>query len=126
MVTIPYALNTAPTEYVTHNINGGVGGQMNDRLQFSASMAFTNGRTGTPVVGGINATYHAYTYTGQLSYRLTNTLNAMFNAGYVRSHMNSLASLQFGTVPNLTRTQVRVGLAWDLPIMGSGRRRGGG
>ncbi|MND06107.1 hypothetical protein D3C83_272930 [compost metagenome] len=50
----------------------------------------------------------------------------MFNAAYVQTHMNSLASLQFGTVPNLKRTQVRGGLAWNLPIMGSGRRRGGG
>jgi hypothetical protein len=126
MVSIPYALNTTPTEYVTHNVNGGVGGQMSERLQFSASLAFTNGRTGTPALAGLNATYHAYTYTGQLSYALSNSLSAMFNAGYVQTHMNSLASLQFGTVPNLQRTQVRGGLAWNLPIIGSGRRRGGG
>jgi hypothetical protein len=126
MVTIPYALNTAPTEYVTHNVNGGVGGQMNERLQFSASVALTNGRTGTPALAGVNATYRAYTYTGQLQYELTPTLSTMFNVGYVQTHMNALASAQFGVVPSLQRTQVRGGLAWNVPIMGTGRRRGGG
>lgn len=126
MVTIPYALNTTPTEYVTHNVNGGVGGQMNDRLQFSASLAYTNGRTGTPALAGINATYRAYTYTGQLQYELSQTLSAMFNAGFVQTHMNPIASAQFGVVPNLQRTQVRGGLAWNLPLIGNGRRRSGG
>jgi hypothetical protein len=126
MVTIPYALNTTPTEYVTHNINGGVGGQMSERLQFAASLAVTNGRTGTPALAGLNATYRAYTVTGQMQYGVTNSLSALFNVGYVTTDMNALASAQFGVVPNLQRTQVRGGLAWNLPIMGSGRRRSGG
>jgi hypothetical protein len=56
---------------------------------------------------------------------LSNSLTAMFNVSHVQTRMNILASQAFGVVPNLKRTQARVGLSWTLPLIGQGRGRTG-
>ena len=124
-VTVPYALNTTQSPYVTHNVGGGVGGQITDRIKLIGNTALTNGKTNAPSVVGGQATYRGYTVTGQMDFLLSDSLTAMFNVSHVQTRMNILASQAFGVVPNLKRTQARVGLSWTLPLIGRGRGRTG-
>jgi hypothetical protein len=117
-VNVPSPLNTSQTAYATDNIGGGVGGNLSDRLEMAASTTLTRGHTPVGASLGGTAIYRAYMVTGQLQYHLTRSLSTMLNVGYVETQMNAAASLSFGVVPNLRRTQVRGGFTWNLPLAG--------
>jgi hypothetical protein len=123
-VSVPYALNTTQSPYVTHNLGAGFGGLLTDRIKLIGNGAFTNGQARAPLISG-QARYHGYTVTGQLDFELSNSMTAMFNISHVETQMNVLASQAFGVIPNLRRTQSRVGLSWTLPLIGQGRGRSG-
>ena len=115
-VSVPSPLNATQTAYATDNIGGGVGGSFSNKLEMAASTTLTRGHTPSGASPGGTATYSAYMVTGQLQYHLTQSLSTMLNVGYVETQMNAAASLSFGVVPNLRRTQIRGGLAWSLPL----------
>ena len=123
-VSVPYALSTTQSPYVTHNIGAGVGGELTDRIKLIGNTSLTNGQTRAPQLANAQANYRGYSVTGQVDFVLTNSLTAMVNLSYVETTMNILASQAFGVVPNLRRTQARVGLSWTLPLIGQGRGRG--
>jgi hypothetical protein len=124
-VSVPYALSVQQTPYVTHNVSGGVGGSLTERISIAGNTALTNGRTRTPSLTGNQATYRGYTVSGQMNFAISTSMSAMFSVSHVVTKMNILASQNFGVVPNLQRTQARVGLSWTLPLIGRGAGRGG-
>jgi hypothetical protein len=60
-----------------------------------------------------------------MNFAISTSMSAMFSVSHVVTKMNVLASQNFGVVPNLQRTQARVGLSWTLPLIGRGAGRGG-
>jgi hypothetical protein len=123
-VAVPTVLRAiAPDAFVTHTLDLGAGGNVSNRVELALTAAYTDAETGAVAFGTDLARYRAYTGTAQVAVRLTDWWAAMVNVGHVEMRMNDAATQVFQTLPQLQRTQVRVGLSWQFPLVGDQRRR---
>jgi hypothetical protein len=119
-----YSPLTPPDSYLTQTLSLGLGGDLAGNLGLVVHVGATKGDVGAiQSITGSAGQYIGMSAGTQLSFQLSGGWSAVMSASYYKSELSGAASQSIHSAGIFERKAVRGGFTWNMPFLGSGRRR---